>query len=413
MIHIVSGDFKIARGEMNLKNVLCDNFKHIDLNDSYFHDEGCVLFGANRRRRYGPIKFSEVGNEVVHLKSLNPTGIFFDGIAEVYDDLVRRSYFCFKERRLIVLKNVNKHQGNFNIKFDDSVDFYVMAQQRSETGITCAKIHWKGSGSNHTTIILPHCGSEIFGFILGLPVNAGYYEDTCLLYLGSKMILELPLNIRIRGVYGSHIDNSACIVCDEAVHFFRFNVSGYDVDVQKHIVFEHEYSCDVYLNPRPLAETPDHQLFLIQKHDQEFESEHLNCLDWSTGSFLEPVLLYQYYIYDETEEGNFFRDFLGDSYIHVCNGVVKASVDNGVLTTRFFTNNNLPYSHDMKQNNDPNLPNNIVQDILYEEETKSMVVKTFNIEEDPESMNPTVETFHLPSFLAEASIDEYSMFIQT
>ncbi|KAL0239261.1 hypothetical protein PCE1_004949 [Barthelona sp. PCE] len=414
-VHIENGELKIARGEMNFKNVLCNDLKHIDLNDNYFHDEDCVFYGVDKiTERYGLIKFRTVDNEVVRLNSLHPRGIFFDGKAEVYDDSLIRYYFFFKERKFIVLRGYKKPFSRTRYKIlsvhpNEAGDFFVMAEDRGETN-AYVKIHWHWSESKPVTTILPHCGSKNRGFIQGLPVNVDRLEDRAgLVYLGSKLILELPQNVKVRRVHGSHFDNSACILCEEAIHFFQLNVNVYDVEVQKHIVSEHRSVEDVYFNPRPLNETPDHQLFVVHSHSEEAETQHLYCLDWSTGSFLGPVLLWKGSYDDGTEEGNYFRNFVGDSYIHVRGGIIKAYVEDGAIETHFYINDNLPYSSNMKISNDPNLPNNTVQDMSYEEETKTMVLKTYNVEEDPESMNPTVESFHLPSFLAEASIVEFHM----
>ncbi|KAL0234799.1 hypothetical protein PCE1_001835 [Barthelona sp. PCE] len=410
IVHIENGELNMSKSEINLMNVLCNDLQHIDLNDNYFHDEDCVFYSVDEiTERCGLIKFKAVDNEVVCLNSLQPSNIFFDGIAEVYDDdnPSIRCYFFFKERKLIVLRGYKKPRMRYKIRSvpNEEDDFFVMVED-GETN-TYVKIHWHWSESKPVTTILPHCGSKNRGFIHGLPLNVDYREDA--VYLGSKLILELPPNVKVRRVHGSHFDNSACIFCDEAIHFFRFNVNGYDVEVQKHIVFEPGYVEDVYFNPRPLDETPDHQLFTVYIDDDEAETQHLHCLDWSTGSFLEPVLLYQYYKNEKTEEGNIFRYFVGDSYIHVWHGIIKVYVEDGAIKTRFFTNYNLPYSSNMKKSNDPNLPNNVIQEMRYEEASKTMVLKTYNVEEDPESINPTVETFHLPSFLAEASIVEYHM----
>ncbi|KAL0234467.1 hypothetical protein PCE1_001503 [Barthelona sp. PCE] len=434
VIHIENGELKMSEGEKNFSNVLCNDLQHIDLNDNSFHHEDCVFYGVDRRtKRYGPIKFRETINEVMCLKSLQPTSIIFDGIAEIYVDSLIRYYFFYKERKLIVLHGLWKLFSRMRYKIqsvqpNEGDDFFVLADVISETGTTYVKLRWNDSEPEPITTILPHCGTENCGFIQGLPVNVERLEDrTGLVYLGSKLILDLPPNIRVISVNGSHFDNSACIVCDEAIHFFQFNVNGYNVEVQKHIVFKPGYTCNVYFNPRLLAETPDHQLFVIREDDKGLEVEYLHCLDWSTGSFLEPVLLYygdfdeswEDYHYQESEydsdnyyiveEGHSFCNFVGDSYIHVVGGIIKAYVKDGAIKTHFFTNNNLPYSSNMRISNDPNLPNNVIQDMSYEEETKTMVLKTYNVEEDPESMNPTVERFHLPSFMAEASIFEYHM----
>ncbi|KAL0234058.1 hypothetical protein PCE1_001096 [Barthelona sp. PCE] len=417
VIHIENDELKMLEGEMNLDNVICDGWKHIDLNDNSFRDEDCVFYGTDKiTERYGPIKFRAVDNEVVSLKSLHPKKIFFDGKAEVYDNASIRYYFFFKERKLIVLREYNKiSRTNYVIRSvhpNEGGDFIVMAEKHSETN-TYVKIHWHGSESKPITTILPHCGSINHCLIQGLPLNVDRLEDrTGLVYLGSKLLLDLPPNIYVRSVQGSHFDNSACILCKNTIHFLQLNVNGNDVEVQKHIVFEHEY-CDVYFNPRPLAETPDHQLFVVYTHSRVATLQHLHCIDWSTGSFLEPVHLYQYYRNEKIEEGNFFNNFVGDSYIHVVGGIIKVHIEHGAIKTRFFTNDNLPNlnidNNLPNLNIDHNLPNNTVQDMSYEEETKTMLLKTYNIEEDPESINPTVETFHLPSFMAEASIVEYHM----
>ncbi|KAL0233948.1 hypothetical protein PCE1_002452 [Barthelona sp. PCE] len=414
VVHIENGELKMSEGKLNFKNVICDGWKHIDLNDNYFHDEDCVFYSVDKiTGRCGLIKFRTVDNEVFWLNSLQPNRIFFDGIAEVYDDYYSsiRCYFFFKERKLIVLRGCRKPFSHTSCEIrsvhpNEGDEFFVMAKVRSEVVTTYVKLCWTGSESKPITTILPHCGPENRGFIQGLPLNV----DRGLVYLGEKMILEFPPNVQVTSVHGSHFDNSACIFCDEAIHFFRFNVNGYDVEVQKHIVFfEHRLVVDVYFNPRPLAETPDHQLFVVYTRSEEAATQYLHCLDWSTGSFLEPVLLWKGFYYDEAEEGNKFLNFLGDSYIHVVGGIIKVYVEDGAIETHFYTNDNFPYSPSMKISHDPNLPNNVIQDMSYEEETKTMVLKTYNVEEDPESINPTVETFHLPSFLAEASIVEYYM----
>ncbi|KAL0230428.1 hypothetical protein PCE1_003988 [Barthelona sp. PCE] len=412
VVHIENGELKMSEGKLNFKNVICDGWKHIDLNDNYFHDEDCVFYSVEEiTGRCGLIKFRTVDNEVFWLNSLQPKRIFFDGITEVYGHNASiRCYFFFKERKLIVLRGCKNSFSRMSCEIrsvhpNEGDDFFVMA---SETN-TYVKLCWTGSEFKPITTILPHCGSENFGFILGLPLNVDYREDdTGLVYLGSKLILELPPNIYVYvlSVHSSHFDNSACILCDEAIHFFQLNVNGYDVEVQNHIVFFEPVE-DVYFNPRPLAETPDHQLFVVYTRSRVAATQRLHCLDWSTGSFLEPVFLYQFDIYDEMEEGNYFNNFVGDSYIHVRGGIIEAYVEDGAIKTRFFTNNSLPY--ELNINHDPNLPNNVIQEMKYEEETKTMVLKTYNVEEDPESINPTVETFHLPSFLAEASIVEYYM----
>ncbi|KAL0233609.1 hypothetical protein PCE1_002122 [Barthelona sp. PCE] len=405
VIHIENGELKMSEGEVNLDNVRCNDLKHIDLNDNSFRDD-CIFFGTDRRtKRYGRIKFRPVDNEVFRLNSLQPKRIFFDGIMEVYDDNASiRYYFLFKERKLIVLRGCRKPFSHTSCEIllvhpNEGDDFIVLTEVN---GCAYGKLCWTGSESKPITTILPHCGSINHCFIQGLPLNV----DRGLVYLGSELIVELPRNIRVKGVHSLRFDYSACIVFGEANHFFRFNVNGYDVDVQNHIVFESEYSCDVYFNPRPLAETPDHQLFVVHVRSRVVTTQHLHCLDWSTGSFLEPVLLWKGSYDDGTEEGNYFRNFVGDSYIHVRGGIIKVYVEHGTIKTRFFTNNNFPYVNII---HDPNLPNNVIQDMSYEEETKTMVLKTYNIEEDPESINPTVESFHLPSFLAEASIVEYHM----
>ncbi|KAL0238719.1 hypothetical protein PCE1_004411 [Barthelona sp. PCE] len=410
VVHIENGELKMSKGEMNFKKVIWDGWKHIDLNDDSFCDEDCVFCRADEiTGRCGLIKFRTVDNEVFWLNSLQPKRIFFDGITEVYGHNASiRCYFFFKERKLIVLHGPWKphslsKEGIISVHLNEGDDFIVLTEVN---GCAYGKLCWTGSEFKPITTILPHCGSEHFGFILGLPLNVDRLEDRAgLVYLGSKLLLDLPPYIYVRRVHGSHFDNSACIVCDEAIHFFRFYVNEFEVEVQKHIVSEHRYVVNVYFNPRSLDETPDHQLFVVHGHsEEEIATQHLHCLDWSTGSFLEPVLLWEGSCY--AEEGDSFCNFVGDSYIHVRNRIIKVYVEDGAIKTRFFTNYKIPY---MKISHDPNLPNNVIQDMSYEGETKTMVLKTYNIEEDPESMNPTVESFYLPSFLAEASIVEYHM----
>ncbi|KAL0238789.1 hypothetical protein PCE1_004481 [Barthelona sp. PCE] len=432
VVHIENGELKMLESEMNFNNVVCDGLKHINLNDNSFRDEDCVFYGVDEiTGRYGPIKFRAVDDEVVCLNSLHPKRIFFDGTAEVYDyNSLIRCYFLFKKRKIIVLHGLWKQFSRTRcsiLSVPNEDDFIVFAEVRSETGATYVKLRWNDSESEPITTILPHCGSKHLGFIQGLPLNVEYREDgTTLVHLGNNVILDLPPNISVSSAHGSHIDNSACILCSNAIHFFRFNVNGYVVDVQKHIVSEHGYDIDVHFNPRTLAETPDHQLFIECVYWEDGGTQHLRCLDWSTGSFLEPVLLNEYWLDYDPYGGNLFRDFLGDSCIHLRDGIIKVYIEDGAIKTHFYTNDNLHIMnmqnmpnnvvHDMsykeeteKMSRNLNLPNNTVQEMSYEKETKTMVLKTYNVEEDPESMNPTVETFHLPSFLAEASIVEYQM----
>ncbi|KAL0232420.1 hypothetical protein PCE1_002761 [Barthelona sp. PCE] len=78
VVHIENDELKMLEGEMNLDYVLCNDLKHIDLNDNYFHDEDCVFYGVDERTKLcGLIKFRTVDNEVMRLKSLHPTDIFF------------------------------------------------------------------------------------------------------------------------------------------------------------------------------------------------------------------------------------------------------------------------------------------------------------------------------------------------
>ncbi|KAL0238858.1 hypothetical protein PCE1_004549 [Barthelona sp. PCE] len=419
VIHIENGELKMSEGEGNWYNVDCHSIKHIDLNDNYFCNEDCVFYGTDRRtKRCGPIKFRAVNNEVFRLDSLQPKRIFFDGIAEIYDfEASIRYYFFFKERKLIVLHENDKFSHTrykiLSVQPNEAGDFFVIAAVRSEEEEFYVRIHWNDSESEPIITHLPHCGTEYCGLIKGLPVNVDFCEedDSGLVYLGEEILLELPPNVKVIRVHDSIKSASAYILCSNAIHFFLFDVNEYDV-ISEYIVdvcddeFDDTYNVEVYFNPHFLAAPPRYQLFIVYTSSMDGVTQFLHCYDWDYAEYLDTVI---YHDIASEEEGHKFLNFVGDSYIHVRGGIIKAYIEDGAIKTRFFTNNNLPHfpQTNVKQNQDHNLPNNVVQDMSYKKETKTMVLKTYNVEEDPQSMNPNVETFHLPSFMAEASIFEY------
>ncbi|KAL0233639.1 hypothetical protein PCE1_002152 [Barthelona sp. PCE] len=327
----------------------------------------------------------------------------------MYDTSESMCYFFFKEGKCIVLKSArNNDFAIISVHPAEGEGFYVVGQKDCEKNAFVI-IHWINSESKPNITNLPQCGVCNSEFIYELPLNVDCRDGKSLVYLGSKMILELPPNSEVMSSYHSLTGDSACIVCCDSIHFLQFNISVDDVDIKKHFFYECNERCSVYLSSHPLATVADHQLFISHTYVEEAVMQYLHCLDWSTGNFLEPIFIWKRFFIDKREVGNRFHEFLGDSHMRVKDGIVRACVEDGAIKTRFFTNDILPYYKGVNINLDRNIPNNIVQDITYQEDTKTIVLKTFNVEEDPESMNPEIETFHLPSFLAEASFIEYHM----
>ncbi|KAL0229810.1 hypothetical protein PCE1_003374 [Barthelona sp. PCE] len=421
VVHIENGELKTSTGRLGCYDLVCDNIKHIDLTIS-FHDELCCLYGANNYDGvYGPLKYRSVSNEVMRLDNICPLSVMFDGIAHFNDYSGMQCFFYFKEKKIVIHKSVMNSNGRIQRSYNKlsfhpvgEEHFFMLAQRYDRHGSSeVVKIHWEGSESKP---IITSCqiGLNNVGIIAGLPFYVSYNDNgTTHGYLGDTRILELPQDEYFNDCSYSVVGNSACIFCSESINFFQFLIDENDVEVQKHFIFYHDNDvANVNYNPRPLVDTADHQLFVVHKYGVESEVHQLHCLNWETGNFLEPVLIYKYTndeFEDECEriQGHNFISFVGDSYISVDQGIYKVTIVNGTIETHFFSNSNLTFNGDFLNN--LNLPNNVVQVMKYEEETKTMVLKTFNVEQDPESTNPTVETFHLPSFLAEASIVEYHM----
>ncbi|KAL0232377.1 hypothetical protein PCE1_002718 [Barthelona sp. PCE] len=422
VVHIENGELKSTTGDISSSIAHCDDLKQIDLANS-FHNEQCQFLGTcNSTGVFGPIRFRKVNNEVIRLQNFWPHSVMYDGI--VYFDNYRRKkryYFNFKEKIIVIHKSV---MTNDSVMFErnyrelskhpvEEEHFFVIAKCNARQGASeIVKIHWEGSESKPIITSFENDGLNYIGLVLGLPFFIEYNENVCQGYLDNTKVLELPPNEYINNCKPSVTGDSVCVSCTNSTHFLQLLINNNDVEVQKHITFHHgdDVSSVVYCH-HPLTDTADHQLFVTYKYNNDGEEQYLHCLDWSTGNFLEPVLIYKYSnvgeMHEELMEGNCFFNFIGDSYIQVDQGINKVSIVNGVIEMRFFSNTILPnIGNDIRS---LNLPNNVVQEVIYEEETKTMVLKTYNVEEDPESTNPTVERFHLPSFLAEASIVEYHM----
>ncbi|KAL0234013.1 hypothetical protein PCE1_002516 [Barthelona sp. PCE] len=420
VVHIENGELKSTTGDLGSAYIQFDNIKHLDLANS-FHNEQCQFFGTcNATGVYGPIKFRKVNNEVIRLQNIRPHRVMYDGTAHFADSSMKRQcYFYFKEKRIVTHKSVmtddsfmfEKNYSEISMHPVEEEHFFMIARCNARQGAPeIVKIHWEGSESKPIITPFENDGLNYIRLVLGLPFFFEYNENVCQGFLGKTKVLELPPNEYIYNCKPSVTGNSVCVSCINSTHFLQLLINNNDVEVQKHITFHHgDGVSNVFYCHHPLTDTADHQLFVVYTHSRVATTQHLHCLEWSTGSFLEPVLLYQYYKNEKIEEGHSFLNFVADSYIHVRGGIIKVYVEDGAIETHFYTNDNFPYSPSMKISHDSNLPNNVVQEVIYEEETKTMVLKTYNVEEDPESMNPTVETFHLPSFLAEASIVEYHM----
>ncbi|KAL0234788.1 hypothetical protein PCE1_001824 [Barthelona sp. PCE] len=423
VVHIENGELKSTTGDMASYIANCVDLKHIDLANS-FHNEQCQFFGtSNATGVYGPIKFRKVNNEVIRLQNFWPLRVMYDGTAHFADsNMKRQCYFYFKEKRIVTHKSVmtndsfmfERNYSELSMHPVEEEYFFMIAQCNTRLGASeLVKIHWEGSESK--PIITPFENEGFLNYnslVLGLPFFIEYNENFCQGYLGNTKVLELPPNEYINNCMPSVTGSSMCVICTNSTHFLQLLINNNDVEVQKHITFHHgdDVSSLVFCH-HPLTDTADHQLFVTYKYNNDGEEQYLHCLDWSTGNFLEPVLIYKYLndgeMDEEFLEGNCFFNFIGDSYIQVDQGINKVSIVNGVIEMRFYTNTILPnIGNDIRS---LNMPNNVVQEVIYEEETKTMVLKTYNVEEDPESTNPTVERFHLPSFLAEASVVEYHM----
>ncbi|KAL0238975.1 hypothetical protein PCE1_004666 [Barthelona sp. PCE] len=414
-VHIEKGEIFKSSGSMECNRISCSHYRHIDFSQD-FHDEECVFYGVCKQtKRYGPVKFRTNDLEVMRVHDLFPRKVFYNGIANYLDDhQSRRYFFNLKGKKIISIHNLREnfdypvYYRERSVYITKEDNFYVIAEEniRGE-GKQLVKIHWEGPDLTPIITRFPHGSYFYQNFILGLPYCVDYSNhERYFAFLGDTMILESPPNLYFNSSFCSMIDNYVCILCTQSIHFFQFMINEHNVKIEKHYIFNIENVSDVFFNPRPLVEI-DHHLFVVRTCNEELEAENLYCLDWSTGRFSEPVLLYKRTRCDDMIEGNCFKHFLGDTHFRVNEGVYRVTVLDGIIKTRFFTNTILPPIYD--ENNNLNLPNNVVQSVVYEKETKTMVLSTYNVDEDPESMNPEIETFHVPSFLAEASITEYHM----
>ncbi|KAL0229981.1 hypothetical protein PCE1_003545 [Barthelona sp. PCE] len=418
VVHIEDEKLKTSSGSLGCYDPHCDEPKHIDLTNS-FHDEYCTLYGVcGRTGVYGPIKYRDISGEIMHLSDLQSPISFFDGVAQFSDiDHSSQCFFYFKQKKIVMIKNRTGKNCMYNTLSFHPVEeeYFYMLAQNCDPGqwLKLVKIHWEDTETKPT--VTKYYQDEDLDFVcmvLGLPFCLKYEEDgTCYGYLGNSKILEIPHNHYVNDCYAA-VDGSVCIYCTNSLHFYKFLIDDDGVKLDKHFISDcNDEILQVFFNHNPIIEI-NHQLFVTYLCSGDSQMHYLHCLDWSTGSFLKPVLLYQLSSDDDESEnmqieGGRFLNFVGGSYIQVCNGLYKVKIVDGVIKTRFFTNDTLPSVRNHLHNQ--TLPNNVVQDMSYEEETKTMVLITYNVDEDPESINPTVETFHLPSFLAEASIVEYHM----
>ncbi|KAL0232405.1 hypothetical protein PCE1_002746 [Barthelona sp. PCE] len=406
VVHIENGHLNVSNGEIPVYNLYCSDWDHLDLTEAFNH-ESYVFYGTSSIGVYGPIKYRSLSSEMLSLSTLQPKKIFFDGVAKFCNNDLKHQYFLnFKENRIDIFRNtdcIHNVQILFN-KFSDQLNAFcvISPEPGGEQGPKVVNIHWKCSKPKPIVSELPYGGSHFVSIVLGLPFSVDHgNNNSCLVFLGDTVILELPQNSYVNDIFGTITDNYLCIFCTDSVHFFQLLIGEYGVEVQKHFILDHNgeisyVQCCVY----PTA--TDHQLFVLNVYGEGVETQHLHCLDWTTGNFLKPILLYR--SGSNFDQATHFRNFIGDSCLLVNQGIVKVFIVDETITSRFFANSHLSLKN---LNFNLNLPKNIVQAVIYEAEARTMILKTYNIEEDPESMNPTVETFHLPSFLAEASIVEY------
>ncbi|KAL0238917.1 hypothetical protein PCE1_004608 [Barthelona sp. PCE] len=399
IVHIENGILKESSGKMvvSLRSLCCESIKHVDLENSFF-DEDCVCYSSyiNMNNTFGRIRFKSMNSNVIRLKNLLPKNISYDGIV-CFNEQVPY-YFYLKEQKVIILRTrscnnvIQEGELKYKIKSTHTAtegNFFVLAERYSGKKLQdMVKIHWQDSSSPIVTI-LP--GFKFVKMVQGIPLTYNSVNGRCQVFLGRTMIVELSKTMRESIVYSSNTENTACIYCSDSIHFLKFKLHiGDEVEILKYISLERKNS-KISFNPSSLVDTAnDHQIFVLHSKIKKCRVQYLYCLDWANECFLEPVLLFKYRKNGEVLQGNSFQDFICGSHLQVDQRIVEVSIVNGSIET---SNNDCIHIDNEYQSK------NTEQSAEYNAETKSIVLKT----------NTVIETFHLPTFLAEADIFEYHM----
>ncbi|KAL0232173.1 hypothetical protein PCE1_003169 [Barthelona sp. PCE] len=409
VIHIENDHLMMSSGDIGCQNPMCSHKKLINVNEIFF-DEECIFYGhSNSSSVFGPLRFINANNEVINLSNLCRSMIFFNGILQFVEKFQTNYYLYLREKKIIIFKSNKKMKEN-DILCNDTVVFpagdcfFVMATVKDSENLITARIHWERSQAAPIITNIPCGGTKLKGYMFGLPLS--YSDDGVVTnyFLGEKKIFSTR-NVYYGISYFTSFSNesaSACIFCI-SLYFFKFSIDKHKVEIQKHVEFNANHQISrVYFNPYLMEET-GYQLFVVQYIDENLRiRQYLYCLDWVSERFFEPILLYN----EADLEGDRFYDFLGSEYMRMDSGIARISILNEIIEVIVIRNAEFPHrDHDQ----DLNLPSNIAQTSSYDDNTKTITLRTFNIDKDPHSTNPTVETFHLPSFLAEASVFEYYM----
>ncbi|KAL0230324.1 hypothetical protein PCE1_003885 [Barthelona sp. PCE] len=392
-------------GQLGCSSSIITERKYIDLSLNDFNYENCTIYGCDVTGAYGVLKWRESSNEILFLTSIFPEKVYFDGVlhSRNYDNCTH-CFFFLKEKRMIVVRDVGMFFAAHNeckyseICYNPVGEFSLICEVMKDFEPKILKIHWE---ENSTTAIITELydGDGYFGIAAGQVVSVAVDNfNGPKIYLGKTKILELPPEDFLVHADGSSFNQTAVIVTDCSVHFFLFlDESEGDVRIQKHVMM-YDITDLIRVTPaKYFLEDSKSQLFNVESLDADGGTvHHLYCLDWESEIFFEPITLSESFV-----------SFVGDSWIRVVDGVIKANVVDGYLKTRFRSNHVLDIPTDLVD--EQRFPNNIHQQFDYNFETKMMSLITLNVEEDPESECPMVEMYHMPSFIAEADVVQYHM----